>query len=449
MEALPEICKLPAHSPKVSSCVHAPHLTPLNTDFILGTRDFVEVDCTNIQSVAALQTKAPSIDTFREALFYAVSEIANCTLYLEDAVHELASRLQKDVEIELLNIGLSTHATVISKTLQVDLPEAIIREGRVESPHVDNLAEGRIAIVGMSGRFPRAENLAEFWSLLEAGMAVHEEIPPSRFSIDDFHDPLESGKNTTSTKFGCFLQNPGLFDNWLFNISPKEAMQMDPLQRMLLMSTYEALQQAGYSPNATASTQSSRMATFFGQTTSDWNAINEQQGIETHYISGTNRAFAPGRINHFFELGGGSYSIDTACSASSTSMHLASNALLARECDTAIVGGGQLCTVPDMFAGLSSGGFLSATGACKTFADDADGYCRGEAVGVVVLKRLADAVRENDNVLAVVCGTARNSNGVHGSIVSPHQPAQEALFGKVLRQANIQPSEVDYVEVGG
>lgn len=272
------------------------------------------------------------------------------------------------------------------------------------------------------------------------------------------------------TRYGCFLQNPGLFDNLFFHVSPEEAMQMDPLQRMLLMCTVEALQHAGYS-----SASKSRVSSFFGQTTNDWNTINDQQGPGTFYISGGNRAFAPGRMNHFFNWTGSHYSIDTACSASSTSVHLASNALLRRECDLSVVGGGSLCVIPEMFAGLDNGGFLSPTGGCKTFSDNADGYCRGEAVGVVILKRLDDALRDNGKVLSVIRGTARNSNGsnrtcqnsgrrvpahresswfwltrslIHlDSITYPSAVAQEDLFRTILRQSQIDANDVNFVEV--
>lgn len=444
VEALPELSSFAFHSPHASSAVHSPQLSELDVEYVVGAASCLEIDSSDL---APSPDTPGRPDTLREALSVAVSEIANRPLHLEAAIHALAGQFTDERNIELLTIGSSTHDSLMTRVLKAALPNIEIAEANAHHGRDERYDEDCIAIVGMSGRFPQADNLDEFWALLETGLPLHEDIPSSRFKIDDFHDPLGERPNSTGTRFGCFLRNPGLFDHAFFHTSPKEALEMDPLQRMLLMSTYEALQQAGYSPDSTPSTQRSRIATFFGQTTSDWATINEQRGIGTHYISGTNRAFTPGRLNHYFQWGGGYYSIDTACSASSTSIHLASNALLARECDTAIVGGGQLCTVPDMFAGLSSGGFLSSTGACKTFSDDADGYCRGEAVGVVVMKRLSDAIRENDSILAIVRGTARNTNGVHGSIVSPHQPAQEALFRKVLRKSGVHKKDIDYIEV--
>jgi acyl transferase domain-containing protein len=222
------------------------------------------------------------------------------------------------------------------------------------------------------------------------------------------------------------------------------------VQRMLLMTTYEALEMAGYSPPSAKGQQSpARIATYFGQTVDDWKTINEQQGIDTHYLPGVNRSFAPGRLAHHFQWAGGFYSIDTGCSSSATGLCLARDALASGQCDAAVVGGGTLLNAPEWFAGLSQGGFLSPTGGCKTYSDSADGYCRGEGVGVVILKRLSDAVRSKDNILAVLAGAARNCNAGAGSITYPGEKAQEALYRKVLRQAAIRPHDIGYVEMHG
>ena len=247
------------------------------------------------------------------------------------------------------------------------------------------------------------------------------------------------------TRYGCFLKNPGDFDNRFFNISPKEALQMDPIQRLLLMVTYEALQAAGYSEE----TKRSRIATFFGQTTQDWWSVNDEVGPQAHYMPSTVRAYAPGKLNHFFGWSGGYTSVDTACTSSITALYEACNSLLSRDCDTAVVGGGQLCVLSDTFSGLSKGSFLSPTGQCKTFQDTADGYCRGEAVGVVVVKRLEDAVRANDNILGVVKGVVKNTNAGGVSITYPKEDAQVDLFNKLLRKTGARPDDINFIELHG
>ncbi|KAG6016599.1 Type I Iterative PKS [Claviceps pusilla] len=326
---------------------------------------------------------------------------------------------------------------------------------------VVSVSRHEIAVVGMAGRFPESDTLDEFWQLLESGQTTHREVPSSRFNVDDFYDPTRATHNALLARHGCFIKKPGHFDHRLFNISPREARQMDPVQRMLLMTTYEALEMAGYSPPGGSSNSGAagagsgsgrkppRIATYFGQTVDDWKTINDQQGIDTHYLPAVNRSFAPGRIGHYFQWAGGFYSIDTGCSSSATALCLAREALASGECDAAVVGGGTLLAAPEWFAGLSQGGFLSPTGACKTYSDAADGYCRGEGVAVIVLKRVVDAVQSNDNILAVVSGAARNGNAGAGSITYPGEDAQAALYRRVLRQSGIQPHHVGVVEMHG
>ena len=224
---------------------------------------------------------------------------------------------------------------------------------------------------------------------------------------------------------------------------------MEPVQRLLLMACYEAMEMAGYTPGGTPSADSKRIATYMAQTTDDWREINQTQGVDIYYVPGFVRAFTPGRINYHFKWEGPSYSVDTACSGSTTTVQLACRALLSRECDTALAGGGQVNVTPAAFAGCGRGGFLSSTGGCKTFRDDADGYCRGEGVGVVVLKRLEDAVNDNDRILAVISGSARTYSAEAVSITQPHLESQVRIFNKVLHQASMDPLDIGYIEMHG
>ena len=220
---------------------------------------------------------------------------------------------------------------------------------------------------------------------------------------------------------------------------------MDPIQRLLLLTTYEALEMSGYNLNGSQSTETNRISTYIGQCTDDWCDNNESQGVDVYHIPGVARAFHPGRINHHFKWEGGAYSLDCACASSSTAVASACAALLSRECDTAIAGGGNLLSAPLWFSGLSRGGFLSKTGGCKTFRDDADGYCRGEGVGVVVLKRLEDALAENDNVLAVINGFARTHSGDAASITQPTAESQRKIYQKVFQRSGVDPQDIGYV----
>ncbi|KAL2046124.1 hypothetical protein N7G274_001571 [Stereocaulon virgatum] len=179
-------------------------------------------------------------------------------------------------------------------------------------------------------------------------------------------------------------------------MSPREAIQMEPLQKLLLMSSYEALEMAGYGQHS-PSTASQRVSTHIGQGRNDWRCVNKCQSIDIYYTPSSTRALYLGRINYHFKWERTSYNLNTACASSSTVISLACSALLARKRGTAVAGGRSISAAPHNIAGLSNGGLLSPTGKCKNFQDGADGYRRREGVGLVVLKHLVDAIAENDS----------------------------------------------------
>ncbi|KAF4975324.1 hypothetical protein FZEAL_7857 [Fusarium zealandicum] len=315
-------------------------------------------------------------------------------------------------------------------------------------------AGSKIAIVAMSGRFPDAANLEEFWDLLYKGRDVHRRVPEDRFDADLHYDATGRRKNTSKVMNGCWIKEPGLFDAKFFNISPKEAEQSDPGQRLALESAYEALEMAGIVPDRTPSTQRDRVGVFYGMTSDDYREINSGQDVDTHFIPGGNRAFTPGRLNYFFKFSGPSASIDTACSSSLTAIHMACNSLWRNDCDMAISGGTNVMTNPDNFAGLDRGHFLSRTGYvhlgnCNTFDDAADGYCRADGVGTIVMKRLEDAQADNDPIIGVILGAYTNHSAEAVSITRPHAGAQEYIFSKILRESGVDPYGVSYVEMHG
>ncbi|KAB5554567.1 conidial yellow pigment biosynthesis polyketide synthase [Coniochaeta sp. 2T2.1] len=307
----------------------------------------------------------------------------------------------------------------------------------------------RLAIVGMAGRFPDAASHEALWDLLAKGLDVHRVVPANRFNVETHYDPTGKVINTSHTPYGCWIDNPGFFDPRFFNMSPREAFQTDPMQRMALTTAYEALEMSGYVPNRTPSTRLDRIGTFYGQTSDDWREINAAQQVDTYFITGGVRAFGPGRINYHFGFSGPSLNIDTACSSSAAAMQVACTALWARDCDTAIVGGLSCMTNPDIFSGLSRGQFLSKKGPCATFDNEADGYCRGDGCASVIVKRYEDAMADSDNVLAVILGTATNHSADAISITHPHGPTQSILSRSILDEAGVDPLDVDYVEMHG
>ncbi|KAF1976212.1 putative polyketide synthase [Bimuria novae-zelandiae CBS 107.79] len=315
------------------------------------------------------------------------------------------------------------------------------------SKPVQNTAN--VAIVGMSGRFPGAADVEALWQVLVQGKDMHKRIPKDRFDPETHHDPNGKVNNTSHTPYGAFIEEPGLFDARFFHMSPTEATQTDPMHRLALVTAYEALEQSGFVLNSTPSSQQDRVGTFYGQTSDDWREVNAAQNIGTYFIPGGVRAFAPGRISYYFGFRGPSYSVDTACSSSMAAIQIACSSLRSGECDTAIAGGANILTAPDIFAGLSRGQFLSKTGACKTWDSKADGYCRADGVGSVVLKRLDDAINDKNNILGVILGTATNHSADAISITHPHAGNQAYLYQSVLHEAGVDPLDISYVEMHG
>ncbi|KAM3427380.1 hypothetical protein NHJ13734_009003 [Beauveria thailandica] len=307
----------------------------------------------------------------------------------------------------------------------------------------------KIAVIGYSGRFPEAPSNDEFWHLLRSGRDVHRNIPEDRFNWETYYDATGKKRNTNKVQHGCFINEPGLFDSQFFNMSPREANSTDPAQRLAITATYEAMEMAGMVPNRTPSTQQDRIGVFFGITSDDWREVNSSQDVDTYFIPGGVRAFLPGRISYFFRFSGPSLSIDTACSSSFAAIQSACGYLLRGECDTAIAGGTNVLTNPDIFTGLDRGHFLSKSGNCNTFDDEASGYCRAEGVGAVILKRLEDALEDHDPIFGVIAGSNTNHCGQTDSITRPHEGDQAAVFNRVLRYQGVDPNEISYVEMHG
>jgi iterative type I PKS product template protein len=431
--------------------VHAPHLPPVDTESILEASNIHEIPvCKGATVLSATPSKLLDSSSLggliRQALFHMSSQV----LDMAGLTGYLLAQLDHQLPIVFVGMGPPSQGDAFCRTLK----DAGIHINHAAKPSGVPVTEpqgesDRIAVVGMSGRFPGSSDVEEFWKSLEAGTKFESKIPPSRFDLKSNYDPTGSVRNASITPYASFLDNPGVFDNRFFNISPREAKQMDPLQRLLLMCSYEALQMAGYNPD-NMPTERKRVATYFGQGADDWREANASQDIDIYYVPGNCRSFGPGKLNYHYKWAGGNYAVDSACASSSTAIILACNSLIARECDAALAGGGSLFTAVEPFAGLSRAGFLSKTpGGCKTFRSDADGYGRGEGVGVIILKRLEDAVAANDNVLAVVAGGARNYSWNSTSITHPSADAQISVIKDVLRKARIQPHDIGYVEMHG
>jgi len=395
-----------------------------------------------------------TLELFRMALADMLQNQVRWDLLLQETVSQVTANTRAPAKIFAMGINNVANSLVSALKAGGQKEVSVVDQSAWKDASDDASVQGRIqndkiAIVGLAGRFPSAATHEALWELLEKGLDVHRRIPADRFDADAHCDPSGKGKNKSHTPFGCFIDEPGLFDPKFFNMSPREAAQTDPMGRLALVTAYEALEMSGYVANRTPSTKLHRIGTFYGQTSDDWREINASENVDTYFITGGVRAFAPGRINYYFKFSGPSFSVDTACSSSLAAIHIACNSLWAGDCDTACAGGLNVLTNPDIFSGLSKGQFLSKTGSCKTYDNDADGYCRGDGAGTVVLKRYEDAIADKDNILGCILGAATNHSAEAVSITHPHAGAQEYLFKKVLADAGIDAHEISYVEMHG
>ncbi len=308
-----------------------------------------------------------------------------------------------------------------------------------------------IAVIGLGCRFPGGANSPDaFWQMLRDGVDAVREVPAERWDIDAYYDPDPDAPGKMSTRWAGFIDDIDQFDPHLFNISPREATTLDPQQRLLLEVAWEALEHAGQAPDKLSG---SATGVFMGITGSDYAQMQMADGgvneIDTYYGSGVGHSMASGRISYVLGLQGPSISIDTACSSSLVAIHLACQSLRSGECRQALAGGANAILAPEITVALSKFHMMAPDGRCKTFDARADGFVRGEGCGVVVLKRLSDALADGDNILAVVRGTAVNQDGPSSGLTAPNGPAQEAVIKAALQNASLLPGDVSYIETHG
>ncbi|KAF4548432.1 Polyketide synthase CTB1-like protein [Elsinoe fawcettii] len=448
----------------ITAPYHAPHLyTPENVDAILAdlkaTESSLSWPSISVPIISSVTGELIPSASFPDALRTVVYDCLRQQIRWDLAPAALAAFVKAKSSDGSFSVNsIATNADSLRPAIQKAIGSTNGNSQSITPASIDQQSIGiagpasksKLAIIGMSGRFPKSRSMNGFWNVLVDGVDCHEIVPASRWPSQTHVDNVASpAKNVSGTGFGCWLHDAAEFDARFFNMSPREAPQVDPAQRMALLTATEALEQAGIVPNRTASTEKTRVGVYFGSTSNDWMETNSAQNIDTYFIPGGNRAFIPGRINYHFKFSGPSYTIDTACSSSLAALHLACNALWKNEIDMAIIGGTNVLTNPDMTVGLDRGHFLSRTGNCKTFDEGADGYCRGEAVATAILKRLPDAIADKDPVKACILAIATNHNAEAESITRPHVGAQRELFDKVLGQAGINAANISYCELHG
>jgi phthiocerol/phenolphthiocerol synthesis type-I polyketide synthase B len=321
-------------------------------------------------------------------------------------------------------------------------------EPAYEAGHRSSMEEP-IAVIGLGCRFPGGIHGPEdYWQFLSEGRSAVGELPPQRWEPFDDGSPEVAAALARTTRSGSFLDDVESFDADFFEVSSREAVKMDPQQRLLLEVAWEALEHAGIPPSSLRRTQT---GVFAGACYTDYGylAAIDLPGVDAWTNAGGALSIIANRLSYFLDLRGPSLTIDTACSSSIVALHLASQSLRIGDSDVALAAGVNLLLAPGVFRAFDQTGALSQTGACHAFDADADGFVRGEGCGVVVLKRLSDAVQDGDRILAVVRGSAVNQDGRSNGLLAPNPAAQMAVLRAAYANAGVPPHEVDYVEAHG
>ncbi len=370
----------------------------------------------------------------RRRVEYAVGKELPATLAMDyPRLTDVADYLLSDV------LGIGAQAAADSRAKAVAQPDSVVTTCAYEP----------IAIVAVACRFPGAPDPDAFWEELAGGVDAIREIPDDRFDVDEYYDPDPETPGKIYTRYGGYLDRIDGFDPEFFSISPREAVWMDPQQRLMLEIAWEGLERAGYSP---AALRGSKSGVFVGVAANEYSQLlnaNSVETIEAHFITGNALNVIAGRVAFALGLEGPAMAVDTACSASLVAVHQACQALHSGDCDLALAGGVNVLVSPASIVATSRARMLAADGRCKTFDAAANGYARSEGCGILVLKRLSDAERDGDRICAVIRGSAVNQDGASSGLTVPNGGAQQRLITTALARAGVAGGDVDYLEAHG
>ena len=310
---------------------------------------------------------------------------------------------------------------------------------------------GPIAIVGMSGRYATAQNLDQYWQLLDQGRDAVREVPPTRWDMDRYYDPTVGKEGSIYCRWMGLLDDIDCFDSFFFEISPAESEMMDPQHRIFLEEAYRAFEDAGYPRQRL---DGRNCGIYLGLASSDYYTLchqtsQQQVGAELPSVTSVSNAIAAGRLAYYLNLKGPALTVDTACSSSLVSVVLGVQALQRGDIEMALAGGSALYLSPDSYIHMCAAGMLSPDGRCKTFDNGANGFVPGEGAGAVVLKRLADAERDGDQIHGVITASGINQDGRTNGITAPNLGSQIELVRAAYERHGINPETISYAELHG
>ncbi|MEC0760749.1 SDR family NAD(P)-dependent oxidoreductase [Bacillus atrophaeus] len=404
--------------------------------------------------VLELTTKLESIfGTLPKTLFYEYQTLWELSGYFLASYREQLNRLMGIEVTEAPRIETISIPEKKDKSIQTRRKTRFMNH---QEPEAEKSAREAmdIAIVGVSGKYPMAENVQEYWDNLRDGKDCITEIPKDRWDYRLYFDQNLNKTGKTYSKWGGFIDGVKHFDPLFFNISPREAETMDPQERLFLECVYETLEDAGYTPEMLRKNNGSGLGgdvgVYVGVMYEEYQLYGAQAQSQGRPItlSGSAASIA-NRVSYYFNFHGPSMAVDTMCSSSLTSIHLACQALQQDGCEAAIAGGVNVSIHPNKYLMLSQGKFVSSNGKCLSFGEGGDGYVPGEGIGAVMLKKLSKAIEDGDHIYGVIKETALNHGGKTNGYTVPNPNAQSEVIRKALKRAGINPRTISYIEAHG
>ncbi|MGV0375079.1 polyketide synthase Pks13 [Corynebacterium hadale] len=395
---------------------------------------------------AADVTGADSVDPAKSLEAYGLSS-RDAVVLSGELERTLGRRVDPTIAYQHPTILSLAKALTVPEQPEQPEPEGGVSEGASGRREALAPAQRDIAIVGSAGRFPGAKDQAAFWQLLVDGTVATGPLPEGRWS-EYTGDPYLRTKMAEESTDGGYLDDIASFDNEFFGLSPLEATNMDPQQRIMLEVAWEALEDAHIPAD---SLRGAQVGVFVGSSANDYGMLMGADPAQAHpyALTGSASSIIPNRISYAFDFRGPSMNVDTACSSSLVSVHHAVRALRDGEADVALAGGVNILANPFASLMFSELGVISPTGRIHAFSDDADGIVRSEAAGFVVLKRVEDAMADGDEILGVIKGSATNSDGHSNGLTAPNPDAQVDVLRRAYADAGVDPHEVDLVEAHG
>ncbi|MBO9699912.1 MAG: SDR family NAD(P)-dependent oxidoreductase [Sporocytophaga sp.] len=400
------------------------------------------------------------------------SDISSTLLFEYQTINALAKHLietqkptlqtQFELDVQPIEERSTNVQPSVQSTIQpskINSGSAFGRSGRLLSRNavqtVSSLVQdkGPIAVIGISGLYPEAPNLEKYWENLKSGKNSISEIPNERWSLDEFFEQdeklaIEQGKSYS--KWGGFINEFSEFDALFFGISPRDALNMDPQERLFLQAAWHALENSGYTRGALQNKFNRKVGVFAGVTRPGYNLYGSTQAIrEEKFYPHTSFGSVANRLSYFLDINGPSMPIDTMCSSSLTAIHEACEHIHRGDCDLAFVGGVNVYVHPSSYVDMSAQHMFSKDGLCKSFGEGGNGFVPGEGVGVVLLRPLADAIRDNDNIQGVILATNVNHGGKTNGYTVPNPTAQAELIRRAIDKAGINARDISYIEAHG